>query len=85
MQRNPMMYHAKPISRVGSLRFAAMRHANENDLSMLKHAFGGRPGVGVGVDVLVMSREEFTRRSQVPGTLPYWVAKEGRLIHDASA
>ncbi len=41
--------------------------------------------IGVGVDVLVMSREEFTRRSQVPGTLPYWVAKEGKLIHDSSA
>ena len=37
--------------------------------------------IGVGV----VSREEFTRRSQVPGTLPYWVAKEGRLIHDSSA
>ena len=40
--------------------------------------------IGVGVDVLVMSGEEFARRSQVRGTLPYWAAKEGRLIHDAS-
>jgi len=39
--------------------------------------------MGVGVDVLVMSSEEFARRSQVPGTLPYWAAKEGKLIHDA--
>ena len=41
--------------------------------------------MGVGVDVLVISREEFARSSQVPGTLPYWAAKEGKLIHDASA
>ncbi len=41
--------------------------------------------MGVGVDVLVMSGEEFARRSQVPGTLPYRAAKEGKLIHDASA
>jgi predicted nucleotidyltransferase len=41
--------------------------------------------MGVGVDVLVMSGEEFARRSQVPGTVPYWAAKEGKLLHDASA
>lgn len=41
--------------------------------------------MGVGVDVVVMSDDEFNRRSQVPGTVPYWAAKEGRLIHDASA
>ena len=41
--------------------------------------------IGVGVDVLVMSGEEFAQRSQVPGTLPYWAAKEGKLLHDASA
>ena len=39
--------------------------------------------MGVGVDVLVLSQEEFQRRSQVPGTLPYWAAKEGKLLHDA--
>ena len=41
--------------------------------------------IGVGVDVLVMSGEEFLRRSRVPGTLPYWAAKEGKMLHDASA
>ena len=39
--------------------------------------------IGVGVDVLVMSGDEFARRSQVPGTVPYWAAKEGKLLHDA--
>lgn len=38
--------------------------------------------MGVGVDVLVLSQQEFDRRSQVPGTVPYWARKEGRVIHD---
>jgi hypothetical protein len=37
------------------------------------------------VDVLVFSQEEFERRSQVPGTLPYWAKKEGKLVYDAAA
>ena len=41
--------------------------------------------IGVGVDVLVFSQEEFERRSQVPGTLPYWAKKEGKLLYDAAA
>lgn len=41
--------------------------------------------MGVGVDVLVFSQEEFERRSQVPGTVPYWAKKEGKLLYDAAA
>lgn len=41
--------------------------------------------IGVGVDVLIFSRDEFERRSQVPGTVPYWAKKEGRLLYDAAA
>ena len=41
--------------------------------------------MGVGVDVVVMSQDEFTRRSQVPGTVPYWAVKEGQVIHDTRA
>lgn len=39
----------------------------------------------IGVDVLVFSQEEFERRSQVLGTVPYWVKKEGKLLYDAAA
>jgi len=39
--------------------------------------------IGVGVDVLVLSQEEFDRRSQVPGTVPYWARREGRVVYDA--
>jgi len=41
--------------------------------------------IGVGVDVLVCSEEEFERRSQVPGTVPYWARKEGKVVYDAAA
>jgi len=41
--------------------------------------------IGVGVDLLLFSRPDFERRSQVPGTLPYWAKKEGRVLHDAAA
>jgi predicted nucleotidyltransferase len=41
--------------------------------------------LGVGVDVMVISREEFERRRQVPGTVPYWASKEGQLLYDTSA
>jgi predicted nucleotidyltransferase len=40
--------------------------------------------IGVGVDVLVFSRREYERRSQVPGTLPNRVSQEGRMLHDAA-
>jgi uncharacterized protein len=41
--------------------------------------------LGVGVDLLVYSAQEFERRSLVPGTVPYWALTEGRIVHDASA
>ena len=41
--------------------------------------------IGVGVDVTVYSQEEFDRRCHVPGTLPYWAKKEGKLVYDATA
>jgi uncharacterized protein len=40
--------------------------------------------IGVGVDVLVLSRREYERRSQVPGTLPHRVSQEGRKLHVAA-
>ena len=39
--------------------------------------------VGAGVDVLVYSDKEASRRSQVPGTLLYWAFKEGKVLYDA--
>ena len=39
--------------------------------------------VGVGVDVLVYSDREASRRSQVPGTVLYWAFKEGKVLYDA--
>ncbi len=41
--------------------------------------------LGVGVDLLLFARPDFERRSQVPGTLPYRVRLEGKVLHDAAA
>ena len=41
--------------------------------------------IGVGVDLLLYSQTDFERRSQVPGTPPYWAKKEGKVLHDATA
>lgn len=38
-----------------------------------------------GVDLLLMSRMDFERRSQVKGTMPYRARREGRILHDAAA
>lgn len=39
--------------------------------------------IGTGVDIVVMSADEYDHRTQVPGTVPFWAAKEGRLLHVA--
>lgn len=39
--------------------------------------------VGAGVDVVVYSDQEASRRSQVPGTLLYWAFREGKVLYDA--
>jgi predicted nucleotidyltransferase len=41
--------------------------------------------IGVGVDLLLFAQRDFERRSQVPGTLPYWALKEGKVLQDAAA
>ena len=38
--------------------------------------------LGVGGDLLLLSEREYERRSQVPGTAPYWAKKEGRVLHE---
>jgi predicted nucleotidyltransferase len=40
--------------------------------------------LGVGVDLMVYSRGEYERRSQVTGTLPHQVRLEGRVLHVAA-
>jgi predicted nucleotidyltransferase len=39
--------------------------------------------VDAGLDILVYSEDEASRRSQVPGTVVYWAFKEGRVVYDA--
>ena len=39
--------------------------------------------MGVGVDLLVYSDQEASRRSQVPGTVLHRAFKEGRVMYDS--
>ncbi|MDI6750677.1 MAG: nucleotidyltransferase domain-containing protein [Rhodocyclaceae bacterium] len=48
----------------------------------LRQALGSLPS---GVDILLMSRNEFERRRQVKGTVPYHASNEGRVLYDAAA
>jgi predicted nucleotidyltransferase len=48
----------------------------------LREALGPMP---VGVDLLLFSLGDFERRSQVPGTLPYWAVKEGKVLYESPA
>ena len=41
--------------------------------------------VGVGVDLLLCTEQEFDRRSQVRGTVQYWAKKTGRVLYDSAA
>lgn len=52
------------------------------EMVRLRRAIGR---VGTGVDVLVYSEEEVTRRGDVPGTVIYWALNEGKTLYDARA
>jgi len=43
----------------------------------------GRVAPGIGVDLLLCQKDEFERRSQVPGTVWYRALHEGKVLHDA--
>ncbi len=48
----------------------------------LREAMGTLPA---GVDLLLLSRHDFDRRSQVKGTLAYRAKQEGRVLYDTAA
>jgi predicted nucleotidyltransferase len=48
----------------------------------LRDALGALP---TGVDLLLLSRHDFERRSQVKGTMPHRARHEGRVLYDATA
>lgn len=53
--------------------------ADQTEYLRLRKAIGR---IGAGVDVLIYAKDEAMRRSQVPGALPYWAFKEGKVLHD---
>ena len=41
--------------------------------------------IGIGVDLLLYSTSEFLKRSQIPGTLLFSAAREGKILHERTA
>ncbi len=41
--------------------------------------------LGVGVDVLVFSRDEVLEWAHLPGTVLYWALKEGKTIYEKAS
>jgi len=76
----------------GSLGRGEADPGSDIDIMVIKHDVSDRYAemlrlhevvgdIGPGVDVLVYSETEFDRRSRVPGTILYWVRKEGRVLY----
>lgn len=55
----------------------------ENTGEEMVHLRNAVGHIGIGVDILVYSDEEATRRSAIPGTLLYWAHKEGRVLYES--
>lgn len=79
----------------GSYARGDATESSDLDLVVIEHDLPDKAGeylrlkaavgrMGVGVDLLLYSRPDFERRSLVPGTLPYWAKKEGKVLHDAA-
>lgn len=41
--------------------------------------------LGVGVDLLLLTEAEFEKRREWCSTPAYWAAREGKVLHDATA
>lgn len=50
----------------------------------LRGALGSLGSLPIGIDLLLLSRHDFERRSQVKGTMPYRARAEGRVLYDAT-
>ena len=76
--------HARGDADEGSdLDFLVIENVVENrahEMVRLRNVMGD---MDIGVDLLVYSDLEASRRSQVPGTVLYWAYKEGRVLYDA--
>jgi predicted nucleotidyltransferase len=88
--------HPAKIILFGSYARGEADDASDLDLMIVEHELTDRAAeylrlreaighTGVGVDLLLVSAQEFERRSQVPGTAAYWAKKEGTILYDAAA
>lgn len=84
------------VSLFGSYARGDADAASDVDLMVVASEFDDKAGeylrlkaamgrLGVGVDRLLCTEAEFQRRGQVPGTVPCWAKKEGKVLSDAAA
>jgi predicted nucleotidyltransferase len=60
-----------------------VRDKDDRPFALEQEAYGALFGVGVGVDVIVMTIDYFERRQIVKASLPATVGREGRLLYVA--
>jgi predicted nucleotidyltransferase len=65
------------------LDLMVIEHEVTNQLEEMVRLRNEMGHISVGVDLLVYSDSEASRRSQVPGTVLYWAFKEGRVMYDS--
>jgi predicted nucleotidyltransferase len=87
-------FHPKRIILFGSRARGTAHPDSDVDLLVVMPFTGSRlklaveirktlRGLGVAKDIVVMKPEEFTVRKEIPGTIAYPAAHEGKVLHAA--
>jgi len=94
VERIVAAFHPEQIILFGSRARGTGHRDSDIDLLVVMPVAGSRlrlaveirkvlRGLGVAKDIVVMTPEEFTVRKEIPGTLAYPAAHEGKVLHAA--
>ncbi len=56
----------------------------ENQIEQMVYLRQVLGAMGIGIDLLIYSEDEYKRRSRVPGTVHYWARREGKILYEAA-
>jgi predicted nucleotidyltransferase len=87
-------FHPERIILFGSRATGTGRADSDVDLLVVMPFTGSRlklaveirktlRGLGIAKDIVIMTPEEFAVRKEIPGTVAYPAAREGRVLHAA--